>query len=92
MTERRQLTIDEANARIAKEADDKAARWHAVFAGTATAEQAKRVLSDLRGLCLADECPAHAAAFDVNRTMHMTGRQAIWREVSEILANNPTQR
>jgi hypothetical protein len=83
---------DETNARIKKEADDKATRWHLLFAGQATPEQAALVKEDLRRMTFAEECPAHSGQFDTNRTMHFTGRQAVWLEIEHILSNNPIQR
>ncbi len=81
--------VDTANAQRQQAADDKAARFHATFAGTATPDQAKRTLADIMSLCLESECPAHASQFDSRRMFHITGRQAIAREIREILRNQP---
>lgn len=84
--------IDEANAAIAKAADDKAARWHLTFTGQATPEQAARVLQDIYALTFKGECPAHLAGYDANRTFHFTGRQAVGLEIEAILKNQPAKR
>lgn len=82
---------DHANLLLAKQRDDKATRWHKVRAAQATPEQAAAVFADLRAICMADECPAHAAGYETNRTFQISGRQAVWREIEQILSNqSPT--
>ena len=80
---------DKANAIIAKERDDKATRWHKLWTGQATPEQAAAAYDDLAQICLAHECPAISANFEANRTFHISGRQAVWLELQTILKNKP---
>lgn len=81
---------ERANAVLAKHRDDKATRWHKLISGQATQEQATAAFQDLQKICMANECPAHAGGFEPNRTFHISGRQAVWREIQEILQNQPT--
>lgn len=89
MTSQNQQAAEEAAKRIAKERDNKTARWHKLRTGQATPEQAEACFQDLASLCFAGQCPAHLANYEPNRTFHFTGRQALWQEIQKIL-NNPT--
>lgn len=76
---------DQANQEHQQKAADRSARWARTFAGLADKKEAQAVLADLKNLTLADDCPAHAAQFDANRTFYIAGRQAVWREIEALL-------